>query len=188
MLSHPVFPEPRCTASCAEQAREDMDTSFDASEYHDCLPVLDQKIQCLATMIKKSKSFCVYTGAGLSTAAGIGDYASKAKGTKGKRWNPKDGPHMEYLKEMRPTFGHKALTALERAGYLKQFINQNHDGLALKAGFPLEKLNEIHGSWFDNRNPVVSMDGSMRKDLMQRLEQWEESADLVLSLGTSLSG
>jgi hypothetical protein len=32
------------------------------------------------------------------------------------------------------------------------------------------------------------MDGSMRKDLMQRLEQWEESADLVLSLGTSLSG
>ena len=188
MLLHPVFPEPRCTAKCAEQAREDMDTSFDASEYHDCLPVLDQKIQCLATMIKKSKSFCVYTGAGLSTAAGIGDYASKAKGTKGKRWNPKDGPHMEYLKEMRPTFGHKALTALERAGYLKQFINQNHDGLALKAGFPLEKLNEIHGSWFDNRNPVVSMDGSMRKDLMQRLEQWEESADLVLSLGTSLSG
>ena len=32
------------------------------------------------------------------------------------------------------------------------------DGLALKACFPLAKLNEIHGSWFDHRNPVVTME------------------------------
>jgi NAD-dependent SIR2 family protein deacetylase len=80
------------------------------------------------------------------------------------------------------------LTGLERAGHLKQLINQNHDGLSLKAGFDLRKLNEIHGSWFDQRNPVVTMDGSMREDLIDRLEDWTERADCVLSLGTSLSG
>ena len=180
MLLHPVFPEPGCTAKCAEQAREDMDTSFDASEYHDCLPVLDQKSMS-ATMIKVKIVLCIRALDFLLQQESEIMRAKQKEPRKALR--SKDGPHMEYLKEMRPTFGHKALTALERAGYLKQFINQNHDGLALKAGFPLEKLNEIHGSWFDNRNPVVGMDGSMRKDLMQRLEQWEESADLVLSLG-----
>merc|ERR1712224_639064 len=58
----------------------------------------------------------------------------------------------------------------------------------MKATFPLAKLNEIHGSWFDARNPVVAMDGSMRKDLTRRLEEWSEWADLVIAMGTSLSG
>merc|ERR1712232_901964 len=31
-------------------------------------------------------------------------------------------------------------------------------------------------------------DGSLRQDLMHRLDQWCENADLVLALGTSLSG
>ena len=43
-------------------------------------------------------------------------------------------------------------------------------------------------SWFDMRNPVVTMDGSIRKDLVDRLEEWEQRAQLVVTLGTSLSG
>jgi hypothetical protein len=35
---------------------------------------------------------------------------------------------------------------------------KNHDGLVQKARFPLKKLNEIHGSWFDKKDPVVLMD------------------------------
>ena len=67
-------------------------------------------------------------------------------------------------------------------------MNQNHDGLDMKATFPLAKLNQIHGSWFDARNPVVAMDGAMRDDLDERLDEWAEKADLVLALGTTLSG
>lgn len=53
---------------------------------------------------------------------------------------------------------------------------------------PQELLNEIHGSWFDPSNPVVKMSGSLREDLISELVAWEHQADLVLTLGTSLSG
>ena len=41
-------------------------------------------------------------------------------------------------------------------------------GLAQKAGFPVEKLNEIHGAWGDAKNPVLMMDDKLRDDL----ESW----------------
>lgn len=43
------------------------------------------------------------------------------------------------------------LVALSRAGYLKHWVQQNHDGLPQKAGYPQEHINEIHGAWFDPR-------------------------------------
>ena len=48
--------------------------------------------------------------------------------------------------------------------------------------------NEIHGGWFDPANPVVPMDGALRADNTQHLQQACSRADLVLALGTSLSG
>jgi len=87
-----------------------------------------------------------------------------------------------------PTYSHHALVALERKGHLKYWVQQNHDGLAQKAGFPFSRLNEIHGSWFDKSNPVVQMDGILRKDLLHQMLIWREATDLVLAMGTSLSG
>jgi NAD-dependent SIR2 family protein deacetylase len=49
--------------------------------------------------------------------------------------------------------GHKVLTKLYHSGYLKRLINQNHDGLLQKSGFPQHAINEIHGAWFDPSNP-----------------------------------
>lgn len=60
--------------------------------------------------------------------------------------------------------------------------------LPQKAGFPQEKMNEIHGAWFDPSNPVVQFDESLRSDLFQWMVEWEKKADLCLCLGTSLSG
>jgi len=65
---------------------------------------------------------------------------------------------------------------------------QNHDGLPQKAGFPQERINEIHGSWFDPANPVVRYDGSEALNSLRWLEDDAASADLVLALGTSLGG
>ena len=48
----------------------------------------------------------------------------------------------------------------------RHWVQQNHDGLPQKAGYPQQHLNEIHGAWFDPSNPVVPMSGTLREDLM----------------------
>ena len=73
-------------------------------------------------------------------------------------------------------------------GLLHEWIQQNHDGLPQKAGMPQAGLNEIHGSWFDPCNPVVPMSGRLRGDLVRRLRETTKNSDLVIALGTSLSG
>jgi hypothetical protein len=87
-----------------------------------------------------------------------------------------------------PTLSHRVMAAVHRAGHLKHWVQQNHDGLPQKAGFPPEHLNEIHGAWFDPSNPVVPMTGSLRGDLCQWMEDWEVKTDLCLAMGTSLCG
>eukprot|EP01012_Entosiphon_sulcatum_P010430 TRINITY_DN16095_c0_g1_i1.p1 TRINITY_DN16095_c0_g1~~TRINITY_DN16095_c0_g1_i1.p1 ORF type:complete len:214 (+),score=23.44 TRINITY_DN16095_c0_g1_i1:378-1019(+) len=124
----------------------------------------------------------VYTGAGISTAAGIGDYASKAKGSVAGK------PRTINRLEAQPTVGHHVLAALEKAGFLHHWVQQNHDGLAQKAGYPQDKINEIHGSWFDKKNPVLLMHDALRPDLFALLTEWANKTDLCLALGTSLCG
>jgi len=77
------------------------------------------------------------------------------------------------------------LTRLFNQGYLKKVVNQNHDCLLQKSGFPQHALNEIHGSWFDPSNPGGNI---LRDDLFDELRFLEETTDLCLALGTSLSG
>ena len=50
-----------------------------ATIYKDEPKVLDEKICYLSKMIKRSKNVVIYTGAGISTSAGIGDIASDKK-------------------------------------------------------------------------------------------------------------
>jgi mono-ADP-ribosyltransferase sirtuin 6 len=183
----PTWPEPRCVLESNKTARPGYNSATQ-SEFLDAPEVLDAKLDHLVAMIRACENVCAYTGAGISTSAGIGDYASHTKSKLSTRWVPEDGPHSEYLKSLGPTVGHRALTAMEHAGHLQQWVNQNHDCLELKAGFPFAKLNQIHGSWWDRKNPVVDMDGDFRRDLGRRLEYWEEHADLCLAMGTSLSG
>ena len=81
------------------------------------------------------------------------------------------------------------LLHLKRKIFLNIGYKQNHDGLAQRAGYPQEKLNEIHGSWFDSRkNPVVLMDDKLRPDLYRWVQEWAEKSDLTLAMGSSLCG
>merc|ERR1711935_1021810 len=52
------------------------------------------------------------------------------------------------------------------------WIQQNHDGLPQKAGFPQDKINEVHGSWYNPANPVVKYTGSLKDDE----EEWMTKA------------
>src|SRR4051812_28671491 len=125
----------------------------------------------VVALIKQSNNLIAYTGAGLSKASGIPDYATKSEESIVKTQKIKSSL------DAKPTYGHLVLTALERSGYMKHWIQQNHDGYAFqrhlsthyhslpqKAGFPQEKVNEIHGAWFDPSNPVVQFSGSLRTD------------------------
>ena len=53
---------------------------------------------------------------------------------------------------------------------------------------PQEAVNAIHGEWFDPSNPVVPMTGSLRTDNVRRLRATTDSTDLVIAMGSSLSG
>ncbi len=173
---------PRMIASCDEKARPDVCGSIDASEYLDSKNVLDAKLDMVVSLIRQSKQFVVYTGAGISTSSGIGDYASKASNSIVMRETS-----VNRLKAI-PTLTHHVLVALGKKKFLKHWVQQNHDGLAQRAGYPQEKLNEIHGSWFDKKNPVVLMEDSLRPDLHSWLKEWAEKTDLVLAMGSSMSG
>ena len=98
---------------------------------------------------------------------------------------PKKGFVKHY---QRPTPTHYILGHLGREGLIHGWVQQNHDGLPQKAGFPQEKINEIHGSWFDPSNPVVKYDGSLHPRAFPWMKKDASTADLVLVLGTSLSG
>eukprot|EP01097_Dermamoeba_algensis_P011752 TRINITY_DN9237_c0_g1_i1.p1 TRINITY_DN9237_c0_g1~~TRINITY_DN9237_c0_g1_i1.p1 ORF type:complete len:276 (+),score=50.64 TRINITY_DN9237_c0_g1_i1:110-937(+) len=174
---------PILVTECDLEARPGYQTKK-AHEYLDTEAVLAQKVKLLAQLIQKSKNMITYTGAGLSTAAGINDYATKAGAQSVAHTAAKLTSPLEAL----PSFGHYALAALHKAGYLKHWIQQNHDGLPQKAGYPQHDINEIHGAWFDPSNPVVPMSGQLRGDLFSWMEKWELRTDLCLTLGTSLCG
>merc|ERR1711907_105183 len=180
---------PICVAKSDTLARKGY-TTVDASEYVDTADVLHAKVAMLAEMIQRSRELTAYTGAGLSTSAGVADYASNAKGSLAaaqQKQKQKVSPKLA-----RPTRAHCVLAALARRpegpGQLKHIVQQNHDGLLQKATVPPHVVNEIHGSWFDARNVVVKMSGQLRADLVARMETTASKADLVLALGTSLSG
>jgi len=119
----------------------------------------------------------MYVGAGMSTSAGINDYASKKRVVE-------NGNRLQ----MQPTVQYHICNSMYEKGYLKQFVTQNHDGLALKAGLPWSIVNEIHGGWFDKKNGVKMMGESLNKNNMERLQEWSKKADLVIVVGTSLAG
>lgn len=176
------WPLPRLIAPCSKKARSDVGGTIDASEYLDRDSVLDAKLDIVVSLIRQSQQFVVYTGAGISTAAGIGDYASQASKSIVMRETS-----VNRLKAI-PTLTHHVLVALEKKKILKHWVQQNHDGLAQRAGYPQEKLNEIHGSWFDKKNPVVLMDDNLKPSLYEWLQEWSGKSDLVLSMGSSMCG
>eukprot|EP00698_Gefionella_okellyi_P013523 TRINITY_DN3709_c0_g1_i4.p1 TRINITY_DN3709_c0_g1~~TRINITY_DN3709_c0_g1_i4.p1 ORF type:complete len:394 (+),score=67.84 TRINITY_DN3709_c0_g1_i4:82-1263(+) len=120
-------------------------TDAELVEHFDAPEVLKQKAATLVKWIRESKHFVTFTGAGLSTSAGISDFRGptgvwtrRAQGL-----GPVSGTSTLCAV---PTRSHMSLIELERRGYLKYLISQNTDGLHRRSGFPTEKLSELHGN------------------------------------------
>lgn len=173
-----VVVQPTCTWKSNLKPRDDHDAPewLTASEFTDADDVLDSKLEQLAILLQLSRKTVIYSGAGISRAAGIGQ-AARGGAAGGRKTT-----------EAVPTFTHYALGALSRSGLLHGWVQQNHDGLPQKAGFPQENVNEIHGSWYDPSNPVVKYSGNLKEDAFPWMEHDADTADLVLVLGTSLGG
>lgn len=177
-----MWRQPKLIASSNELSRPGY-SPIKANEFQDRPETLEEKVTLLAQLINNAKNCVIYTGAGISRASGIADYASKATKSIAGSEN-----HSLNRLMAEPTLAHHILVELERKGKIDHWIQQNHDGLAQKAGFPLSKLNEIHGSWFDKKNTVVLMDDCLNPKNFKQLEEWEEKVDLCLAIGTSLCG
>ncbi|WP_428649184.1 SIR2 family NAD-dependent protein deacylase [Roseibium sp.] len=102
------------------------------------------------------------TGAGISTESGIPDFRSP-----GGIWSRRQPVQYQdfvafeesrledwdrrfemlgFFEKARPNAAHVALTVLAQSGLLQTLVTQNVDGLHQAAGFPADRLIEIHGN------------------------------------------
>jgi len=116
-----------------------------------------------AELIHRSNCVVALTGAGISTAAGIPDFRGPQGLYVTRRYDPEKvfeigwfrrEPHYFYefsrdfvaaVKDILPTFTHRFLAVLERAGRLAGVITQNIDMLHQLAGS--RTVVELHGSY-----------------------------------------
>ena len=142
-------------------------TEEEKKEYFDTKEELKQKAQTLAGWILQSNHFVAFTGAGLSTAAGIPDYRSgantvlptgagcwekaanidKARKAGTLKNEPASTATLRVgIEKAKATKSHMALAELMNKGLLKHVISQNTDGLHRKSGIPSDKISELHGN------------------------------------------
>ena len=124
----------------AHATKEQMEEKEDSAE------VLDEKIKTLAQMLRESKHTIAFTGAGISTSAGIPDFRGPQgvwtlRATGGRRTD-RTVPTLSAI----PTPCHMALVKLAEDGLLKYLISQNVDGIHRKSGIPPANLSELHGN------------------------------------------
>lgn len=142
----------------------------DTREYFDTDDELRRKAQIIAENLKSSRHGIIFTGAGLSTSAGIPDFRSglntvlptgpglwaaqaayerRTNGERSERTkNDPSRPKVDLDKflHVEPTYSHKAIAALVERGYIKCVLTQNVDNLHRRSGVPRSKLCELHGN------------------------------------------
>lgn len=119
-------------------------------------------IEGLARCWREAERVVVLTGAGLSTASGIPDFRSPggrweqyqpvpiqdflASETSRQTYWQYKGETWEVIQSALPNPAHLALGQLAADGRVDLLVTQNVDGLHERAGFPPERLINIHGS------------------------------------------
>jgi NAD+-dependent protein deacetylase sirtuin 6 len=112
---------------------------------------LEKKVKDLADLLRKKHNCVVFTGAGISTSAGIPDFRGpNGVWTRELRGNAlrEEEKTAEIFNVAKPTLTHYAIVKLVEAGYVKHVISQNVDGLHLRSGLSEEILSELHGNIF----------------------------------------
>eukprot|EP00455_Lapot_gusevi_P048667 TRINITY_DN6765_c0_g2_i6.p1 TRINITY_DN6765_c0_g2~~TRINITY_DN6765_c0_g2_i6.p1 ORF type:complete len:564 (-),score=181.36 TRINITY_DN6765_c0_g2_i6:76-1767(-) len=116
-------------------------------EYYDDWQQLTDKIKHLANLIRNSRHFVVFTGAGISTSAKIPDFRGP-NGVWTRRDRGQAAPKSVTMEAAQPTYAHRALLQLLQQGTVKYIVSQNVDGLHRRSGIPAESISEVHGNCF----------------------------------------
>ncbi|KAF4442546.1 NAD-dependent deacetylase sirtuin-6 [Fusarium austroafricanum] len=182
-------------------------------ERRDALEVIDKQADELVALITKSKHFIVFTGAGVSTSAGIPDF----RGPEGA-WTLKAQGRARTSKatstlQAIPTPTHMALVELENQGVLKYLVSQNCDGLHRRSGILRDRISELHGNSnhfravasyektvHDHRtgrkctacggnlhDTIINFGEFLPEEPLKLARSHAKKADLCLALGSSLS-
>jgi NAD-dependent deacetylase len=143
----------------------------------------------LAEEVGAALSVVMFTGAGLSTEAGIPDFRSPgslwtvnkpipfdafraSRAARAEAWRRKFAMDDSYV-GARPTIGHDAIAALARSGKVASVITQNIDGLHQVSGVPDDRLVELHG----NGTYATCLDCGTRHELREVRPAFEATAE-----------
>ena len=114
-------------------------------EHYDNEDDFMNKVRQVGELVKASKHTVIFTGAGISTDAGIPDF----RGPKGV-WTCKaqgvEAPRGVSTISAVPTKTHMSIVKLLKVGKLHYVISQNCDGLHRRSGVPADKISELHGN------------------------------------------
>ncbi|MDF3128425.1 Sir2 family NAD-dependent protein deacetylase [Kiritimatiellaeota bacterium B1221] len=148
--------------------------------------------ETLLEYLVQSERIVIFTGAGISTGAGIPDY----RGPQGiwktrpeislqdfmfeseKReqyWTFKSEDWQQW-QDVNPTPAHRAITRLHELGKLQAVLTQNIDGLHRKAGTPEEQLIELHG----RMDGVICIHCGFQDQAQDWYTDWREHQKLPL--------
>jgi len=132
-----------------ENLRASLSETDFASERRDTDEVLHTKIQTLAKWVREARRTTVFTGAGISTAAGLPDYRGpKGIWTRKLQGEAVDDSMGSYAtpRTLKPTFAHNAVARLFATGHIAAVVTTNVDGLHKQSGLPPESISELHGN------------------------------------------
>eukprot|EP01061_Rhynchopus_euleeides_P033046 TRINITY_DN5517_c0_g1_i3.p1 TRINITY_DN5517_c0_g1~~TRINITY_DN5517_c0_g1_i3.p1 ORF type:complete len:419 (+),score=163.79 TRINITY_DN5517_c0_g1_i3:59-1258(+) len=146
-------------------------------EFYDEVDVLNEKLDRLAGLVQASKYTVFFTGAGVSTSAGVSDYRGPSGAwTKRKiaelqrlsRPTPEEAHELSKLlaeqqkekakaakkiptTDAQPTFCHMAMAKMVNTGHAGYIVTTNLDGIYRKTGLKQEQLCFLHGDIYTER-------------------------------------
>eukprot|EP01114_Cavostelium_apophysatum_P020497 TRINITY_DN6888_c0_g1_i1.p1 TRINITY_DN6888_c0_g1~~TRINITY_DN6888_c0_g1_i1.p1 ORF type:complete len:371 (+),score=59.41 TRINITY_DN6888_c0_g1_i1:125-1237(+) len=126
-------------ASTAHKNPEDIKEFFEEPD------IVDKKGAVIAQWIRESRHCIIFTGAGISTSAGIPDFRGP-EGVWTMRAQGKTAVARGNTLSAIPTDSHMGILELQKQGLCKYLVSQNTDGLHRRSGIETLKLSELHGN------------------------------------------
>jgi NAD-dependent deacetylase len=150
---------------------------------------VDQAIAALRPMIEEAGVIVGFTGAGISTEAGVPDFRSpgspwlvnkpipfdefvSSAEVRREAWRRKFAMDDHY-RGARPARGHRALARFVAEGLMPAVITQNIDGLHQASGVPADRVIELHG----NGTYATCLDCGQRHELVDVRRAFEATGE-----------
>eukprot|EP00005_Dracoamoeba_jomungandri_P008942 CAMPEP_0174263452 /NCGR_PEP_ID=MMETSP0439-20130205/18776_1 /TAXON_ID=0 /ORGANISM="Stereomyxa ramosa, Strain Chinc5" /LENGTH=338 /DNA_ID=CAMNT_0015348803 /DNA_START=35 /DNA_END=1048 /DNA_ORIENTATION=- len=121
------------------------------AEYQEELKTLKPKLERLASWVNKANYVVFFTGAGISTSAGVPDYRGP-KGAWTMRAKGKQAKARVPTTDAQPTPTHMAMATLIRQGKAHYVVTTNLDGIHRKSGLKQhDQICNLHGCVYVER-------------------------------------